>query len=181
MKINQATVTTNKLLTLNLAKAKTYKTSSCFDPIKIKDTEFKLKKALKIIYKYHKSNKKILFIGTPLKLNKQLKYLLFKQTKHIIVPETSWVNGSINNKTETGRALLNLKRTPELIVILNKTSTLTVLEESYKAKIITISLGTNFIKGKSSYKISGNFKFLQNQLLNNFFYSVLLTMFKKLI
>ena len=44
----------------------------------LNNLEFKFKNALNIIFKFHSENKKILFLGTPLKLNKPLKKLFKK-------------------------------------------------------------------------------------------------------
>jgi ribosomal protein S2 len=186
MKINRITSFKNKLLHLKLIKTQTYKLLNSFESIKIENIEFRLKKALQVIYKYHISNKQILFVGTPLKLNKKLKSLL-KNTKHIIIPESLWVNGAViniknrllNNNTKISKLLLKLKRTPDLIVVLNKTPNMTALEEAYKTKIIAISLSCNLTDDESTYKTQGYFKFIQKQIRHNLFYILLISVLKK--
>lgn len=185
MKINLNTLTKNKLLSLNIVKSKIYKNATSSDPIKIKNIVLNLKKALKIIYKYHASQKQIAFIDTSNKLNKQIKYLLSRQTKHRVIPENLWVNGFItqknsNNKIKTYQNLLRLKQIAKLIVIISNKPNTAILKESYKTKLVTVSLTNNTtIKDNSNYKITGNFKFLEKKTLNNFFYSLLLSILKK--
>jgi ribosomal protein S2 len=186
MKIDRTTSFKNKLLHLKLIKTQTYKLLNPFESIKIENVEFRLKKALQVIYKYHTSDKQILFIGTPLKLNKKLNSLL-KNTKHTIIPEPLWVNGAIiniknrlsNSNPKISKLLLKLKRTPDLIVILNKTSNTTALEEAYKTRIIAVSLSCNLTGDESTYKTQGYFKLIQKQIRHNLFYILLVSVLKK--
>ena len=184
MKINRINKFKNKLLTLKLIKTRTYKNLNFFNSIKIKNIGFKLKKALYVIYKYHINNKQIVFVGTPLKLNKKLKYLL-KNAQHVIIPESLWINGSIRNRLLNNsnnaiyKILLKLKRTPDLIVILNKAENNTILEESYKTKILTISLSGCLTKDNYNYTVPGKFRFIKKQIKNNLFYALLIATLKK--
>ena len=174
MKINRTPIAKNKLLNLNIARAKTYKNTAYF--IRIKNIEFNLKKALNVIYKYHITNKKITFIlGPQTKVNNKLKHLLFKKTNHSITSEILWANSYKYSKNK-----LKLEQISDLIVIISQKTKITVLEKSYKTKLLTISLNnSDLTRNHFNYNIIGNFKFLQNQTLNNFFYSVLLSIFKK--
>ena len=56
-----------------------------------------IKKALKIIHRYHISKKQIIFIGNPLYINNQLTTML-KKSKHLFVPKSAWVAGHIANR-----------------------------------------------------------------------------------
>jgi len=72
MKIEKIKNIKNKILKLKLIQTKIYDKKQYLNNIKIEDIEFRLKKILYIIYKYHISNKKILFIGNPLNLRNTL-------------------------------------------------------------------------------------------------------------
>ena len=181
MKINRIKKLKNKLLNFNIVNTKIYKVLKYYSPLTIESIELTLKKALFIIYKHHINNKKIIFIGAPLKLNKKLKFV-FKNTKHIFIPQSLWNDGVISNrlslkKTETAKLLGKLDQTPDLIVVLNETVHINILKESYKTKIPTIFF-CNLINQNFNYVVRGDFKFSQKQIRNNFFYSILITPLK---
>jgi hypothetical protein len=164
--------------------------------VTIDNVGFRLKKVFKIIYSYHINNKKILFIGNPLNINKELISVL-KSTKHTFIPKSAWVAGSItaNNTTsfkfvldrsvnfKISQRLQKLKKKNDLVIILNEKSDLIALEESYSNNIPVVSLNSslNPFNFKPSYKIPGNFIFSKNKLKNNFFYSLLLSTLKRSI
>ncbi|WP_428025518.1 30S ribosomal protein S2, partial [Arcobacter sp.] len=123
---------------MKLLKAKTFKAKKRTDYLLIKNMESRLKKILHIIYKFHVANKKILFIGTPLKLNYKIKQLLTNK-KHSFIPESIWMNGIITNSKslfkyltiedlinkdldKNLKFLFHLKKQANLIVVLNESS-----------------------------------------------------------
>lgn len=184
-----------RLLKLKLLKTKVYKKKNCFISLKIEDIEYRLKKALHIIYKYHINNKRVLFVGTSSYTHQKLKQLV-RNTKHVMIPESIWTNGIIANPStcfrylsenqsttnkKISKILFHLKKRSDLIVILNQISNLTALEESYNARIPIISLNSdlNILDVKPSYKIPGNFSFNKKKIRDNFFYSILNATFKK--
>ena len=182
-----------KLLKFKLIKTKIYKTKNKLNLVKIEEIKNRIKKAFHLIYKYHINNKRILFIGMPSLLDSKIKYL-FENTKHIIIPESIWVNGMISNKSlytkykhvgqkndRISDLVLKLKKESDLIVILNEFTNLEALNEGYKNRIPIISLNSEFtiFNNKSTYKIPGNFKYTQKQILNDFFYSIMTATFKK--
>lgn len=194
MKIEKIESTSYKLLKLNLIKSKVLKKNHYLKNIKLDDIEMRLKKALYVIYLYHINNKRILFVGNPLNINKEITTLL-KNTKHIFIPKSAWIAGVITNQnssfkslfkqdvniTKMSQILLKLKNKSNLVVIIDKNLDQKVLEESYSARLPVISLNSdlNPFDLKSSYKIPGNFPFSKNKLKNNFFYSLLVSTFKK--
>ena len=89
-----------KLLNQNCLEAQ----ANYLNDILNKNVEFKFKNVLNIIFKFHLVNKKILFVGTPLQLNKQLKKL-FKKAHHLILPEKIWFNGVLTNSKSIFRFL----------------------------------------------------------------------------
>lgn len=194
MKINKITKYQSKLVKLKLIKTKIYKKNE-HNFIKTEEIVSRLKKALYIIYKYHINNKKILFIGTPLNLDEKLKNLI-KNTKHTYIPESVWMNGvltnqqscfkyllknqqSINRKIST--ILFKTKKKSDLIVILDSSTNPNALNEGYLTRTPVISIGSNLdsLDTKSSYKVPGNFKFINKKIRNNFFYSMLSATLKK--
>jgi hypothetical protein len=75
----------NQLLKLKLIQTKIYKKNYIFTNLKIEDIEYRLRKGLQVIYKYHTKNKKILFINNYSTIETKIKNLL-KNTKHSFIP-----------------------------------------------------------------------------------------------
>lgn len=111
-----------------------------------------LKKALQIIFKYHRSEKKILFIGLP----KKLQFKINTLTKHVAVPESFdlqffFSNNNLNslksdknlkltlNEFEVQDLFLKLKRKPDLLVFVTENKN--AIYESYKHKLPMIFFG----------------------------------------
>lgn len=185
-----------KLLNLNILETNYYKKNYLNHELN-KNIEYKLKNALNIIFKFHSENKKILFLGTPLQLNKQLKKLL-KNTNHLIIPEKIWFSGVLTNtksifrflfkkylkkNKNTLKFLFNLTVKNDLVVILNESLSQNPLKEFSKKRIPTISLNYNNINlnyPNSTYQIKQNINnFNENKNINNLFFSILTTTFKK--
>lgn len=194
MKIKKITKYQNKLLKLKLTQSKIYNKKHYINNTKIEDIEYRLKKSIHIIYKYHVFKKRILFLGTPLQIIPQFKKVLIN-TKHFVIPESAWMNGIITNKilffkhlsknkkitnNKISEFIFQFKKNIDLIVLFNN-SLKNALNEGYLAKIPIISLNTNLnIQNlKINYKIPGDFKFSNKKLLDNFFYSILVTVLKK--
>ena len=191
MKIKKIITTQNKLFNLKLLKTKNY-TKLFFYNIKIKTIKLSLKKSLDIIYKFHTTNKKILFIGTPLKKNKQIKKLL-KNTKHTFLPEKMWVNGAMSNSSSIIRHLFKkqkldnfkkkkpkLKFKYNLIVFIKELSNESLLKELLFKQIPIISLSNNANFNSATYKTLGNFYLNYKQKSqNNYFFTILNNIFKK--
>lgn len=186
-----------KLLKIKLLKTKAYKTEKNINYLILKNMETRLKKILHIIYRFHMANKKILFIGTPVKLDNKIKQLLTNK-KHSFIPESVWMNGIISNskpsfkhlikqyalnKNKTSKFLFNLKNQTNLIVVLNESSNLTALKESGLKRIPTISLNGNYnalnFNSLSTYGAIGDYSFTNKQIRNNFFFLLLGSTLKK--
>ena len=196
MKITTLKKYKTKLLKLKLLKTKTYRNEKNFDYLLLKNIETRLKKVLHIVYRFHAANKKILFIGTPLKLNDQIKKLL-KNKKHSYIPESIWMSGIITNskssfqhlikqhainKDKTSKFLFNLKNQADLIVVLNEGSNLAALEESSVKRIPTISLNVNSNSTNSDlsiYKAIGDYNLTKKTIRDNFFFLLLNSILKK--
>ena len=199
MKLKKVLTSKSKLIRLQLLKSKTYKlTRSDNKYIKLEYIELHLKKALQIIYNYHFNNKKIFFVGVPKKVQQNFVKTLQK-TQHLFIPESTWINGILSNKVSIFKyihqqintniktkkksdikSLFEIQQKPDLIVIFNKAAELNALQEGNKLRIPTIVV-TDSLNVDSSilYKIPGNFHFL-NKKLNNIFFILLNSIFKKL-
>lgn len=194
MKIKKVNLSKSKLFNIKLIKSKMYKKHHLLKTITLENIKSRLKKALYIIYFYHINNKKILFVGNPLNINKELKKLL-KKTKHSFISQDTWIPGVITNQNvsfksffrkqennkELSKILLQLKKKSDLIVIIDEETDKIALKESFFSRIPSISLNSNLSIGdlKSTYKIPGNFIFPKKNLSNNFFYSCLISTLNK--
>lgn len=196
MKISTLQKYNTKLLRLKLLKTKIYRTEKNLDYLLLKNMETRLKKVLHVIYRFHVANKRILFIGTPLKLNNHIKQLL-KGKKHSFIPESIWMSGIITNskpsfkhlikqhaigKNKTSKFLFNLKNQADLIVVLNEGSNLAALEESSLKRVPTVSLNVSYNFSNSdlsTYKAMGNYNFTKKTIRNNFFFLLLSSILKK--
>ena len=188
----------NKVFNLKLLKTKVYTKQKKINHNKNKMVELHLKKAFSIIYKYHTTNKKILFIGTPVNKNQQFNHLLLN-TNHIFIPEFIWINGTISNSyyifkhlfkqsklnpmnKKKSNYLFKLDNTYNLIVILNEKLNNIVLKEALTKGIPIISLNCNDTLlnfHPATYQILGNFDLINKKTRNNAFYNILKSILKK--
>lgn len=193
MKIKKTIKYKEKLIELELLNTKIYEKN--YD-INLNIFTTKLKTILHLIYKYHMLKKKILFVGTPLKIHKQIENLL-KNTKHTVIPESVWVNGLFTNKrfcfkyliknqainnTYSSKFLLQIKEKPDLIVVINKSSNKVISQELMHARVPVISLDNSFDANKNldlSYRVNGTFNFTAYTQKDNFFYCFLKATIKK--
>jgi len=176
------------LLNLRILEAKIYKKKSEYitSLFEIEEKLVQFKIALSIIYSYHYSNKKILFIGIPnnlIFLSKKIRH------QHAFLPANVWLNGIFANKSSTRRYLryqklkkisinkfLNIIKFPKLIVLINSTTNSEILNEIYQLRIPIITLNlTKINSDKFMYPISTDsindlyFKFIFLNLLNSLF------------
>ena len=189
MKIKNKIKNYNKLIKSKLIKTKIYKKNHSFFHLKIEDIEYRLKKALHIIYKYHVNGKKIFFIGNSSSIETEMKSLL-NLTNHTYLSNQLWLNGTITNqKLQSAsmsqrvliRKMLKLKNNSNLIVVLDKTVNDTIINESYKSRIPVIFLGNglNNLNVKFSYIIPGNFLASSKKVRNHFFLVLLKAVLKR--
>lgn len=121
-----------------------------------------IKRSLNIVNKYNLHNKKILFIGVPVSLQKKIKHTI-KGTKHRFITERTWVHGSLTNNVDksqkkflekNSKKFLKFIENPDLIVVLTDNKEKIPLKEAFKLKIPTICVG-NILNSdiKSSYNV----------------------------
>lgn len=198
MKIKKIKSFKSELLKLQLINSKIYKKNqNNTTNISLEHIELCLKKGFQIIYKYHLNNKKIFFIGIP--SNFQNKFSkIFKKTKHLAIPESIWIKGILSNKhaifqflklkrlkymkkqndqTRNIKICLNIKKKPDLIVIINPKLEKNVVNEASHLKIPIIALNSNF-KTPIAYPIPGNFNII-NKNLHNIVFLLLSSLLKK--
>jgi ribosomal protein S2 len=108
MKIKKIEHNNYKLLKLKLIKSKILKKDHLIKNLTIESIESRFKKALKIIYSYHINDKKILFVGNSININKEIVKLL-RNTRHIFIPKSAWIAGIITNINPSFKFLLKKK------------------------------------------------------------------------
>ena len=95
MKLKNFKIKKYTLLKLYLLKYQAHKINFRNSTAKIIDyIELCLKQALNLIYLYHSSNKRILFIGFPYIKKKSI----LKDSQHFFLQKKLWVNGLVSNK-----------------------------------------------------------------------------------
>ena len=85
-------------------------------------------------------------------------------------------------KTYSHQLSIKLKKKVDLVIIYNLDGKATAIEESYLARIPTITFHTklNILNKKTVYESPKNFKLINNKLWNNnFFFSIVETSVKK--
>lgn len=183
MKIKQNLNHFKKLFEVQLIKSKIYektlkkKNLKNFSDLNLHKTAINFKKSLKIIFKYHKRNNKILFLGTPENFIFEL-----KNTNHIMIPLISNLR-KINYKTilknhlKIKNQIVNIKKKPDLIVLFSKNNLnyKLFLEKEFFSNIPMIEFSNNKTKtfSNSCYHVAGNTNFKHNKNVNNLFFSII--------
>jgi ribosomal protein S2 len=189
MKINRLKKTQNKtlLLKLKILKNQTYYQ---FSVQKINDIFLRLKKAITLIFQYHKNNKKILIVGLPIHTKSKIKTYLQK-LKHIFIPYSSWVTEMMINKqvmkssssfnfNQKPTVLKQLTKKIDLIIIFNSFEKKSFITESSIFNIPIISFSNfDFFNEYSSYNIPYDFKFTKKKINSNLLFFLIPNIFKK--
>jgi ribosomal protein S2 len=190
MKINTTKIQNYKLFKYNLLKLQIYsnkmeKHVSDVSTYTLEQIEAYFKQALKIIFEYHKKQFKILFVGFPIvsKL-KQIKLIHF--TNHNFISQKSWISGIFRNRfsilsyltslksqnfSKKLKLLLTIKAKPHLIVIFSPEIETNVINEFYKTGVPILSFNWNVLdSSKTTYKVLGNFNFIEKNLRITYFF-----------
>lgn len=173
-----------KLIELQILKSKIYKTFT-EKKMEISKVKLYLTKVSHIINEYHIKNKKILFINFPSSLN-----LINKNNKHIFMSKENWVNNFLSNKSvdsyyqnelpklsSSKQKPFDIKKSFDLIVLFDPTNN-NLLYEKYNSDVPIIIITDEIFITKASlknysYKVFGYFKFIEEQVNNNLFFSIL--------
>jgi len=198
MKIKKVKI--KQLLKLHLLRSKVYE-----QPIKkmkfdnLIDTNLNqivvnIKKVLQIIFQYHQTEKRILFLGLPYKLESRVNQF----TRHVAVPKNFDIQGVISNyncksfkngkdsnqiwlKNSSKFLLPKLAKKLDLIVLFDHDKSKTILSEAEVVKIPVVFFGTNSnLQNTASYQIEGNFKNILTASDRNIFFIGLNFLFKNL-
>ena len=187
----------NKLIQLQILKLH-YKERSYAFKTSLKQTEIHLNKISNIVYKYHITDRKILFIGFPNKFAE-----ILSGTRHLVLPEYIWFNGMLSNRTRLSspssqttakkqakmplnlhQLLLKLKKKLDLVIVYNLNDKATAVKESYLSRIpvITLSGNLDILNNNATYKSPKSFNFVNEKIThNNIFYSILKTTLRRAI
>lgn len=149
------------------------------------------KKSLQVIFQYHQTNKRILFVGLPSSLESKINRL----TNHVAVPPTFDLQGVISSansvkflKTRKGTGksyslslLPKLSKKPDLVVLLSHYKQESVIYESHIAKVpLIIFEDVNSVnKSWSNYNVLGVKSDLTSSNQKNIFFLGLNFLFKK--
>jgi hypothetical protein len=87
MKIKKIDKKHTMLLKLKLLDTKMYLKKESYPNLKIEDVECRLKKGLQVIFKFHASRKKVLFVGNLSSVEEIAAKKMLTNTRHTIVPE----------------------------------------------------------------------------------------------
>ena len=181
-----------RIFELQLIKSKAYipyiKSSNFKKPKQnLTNTIVDLKRTLNIIFKYHKYNKRILFIGSP----KIIKDLINLNTIHTSISDNLYLkNKTIINNYLYKNVIFNkhlfdqkkflLSKTlkkPELIIIFNHSKKEFINKETNTAKIPTIELNSVEQRNKVNYNVSNSIEFSKNKNIDNLFFAILNSLF----
>lgn len=173
-----------KLLELFLLKSRIYeqydKTLKSVTTNNVNQTLIHFKKALKILFKFHMKNKKILFVGLRGSILKRIN----KKTIHIAMPSRIKLQNTLFNKTKfknnSKYSLLKLKKNPKLIIILDEIDHyVSLINEINTAKIPIVTFGKSYFFKKNSflYNVPATPEFLVHN--KNLFCNCLKFLFKK--
>jgi len=184
MKIKSTKTRNYKLFKYNLLKLQIYSDRTKRNAFEVSNPasgqiEAYIKQALKIIFEYHKRHFKILFIGFPV-ISKLKQMRLIHFTNHNFVSQKSWISGIFRNRfsilsyltslnsqnfSKRLKLLLTLKAKPHLVVVFGQEIETNVIDEFYKTGIPILSFNYNFLNvSKITYKILGNFNFIEKNL-----------------
>lgn len=190
MKTHKIKVQKYKLFKYNLLKLQTYSKPPTFDTSNflsglLEQIEAYLKQVLKIIFEYHVSHFKILFIGFPL-ISKIRQVKLVHFTNHNFIPEKSWISGIFRNRfsiltylkiiqsqnfSKNLQFLLTVKTKPHLVIIFNQKVETSTINEFYKAGIPILSFDWRSLKTfKITYRALGSYNFVDKNLKLTFFF-----------
>lgn len=164
MKLNKQNVKKNKLLKLKLLNSKIFEKKQLLENVSLQKLYYQLKKALQIVYWYHKNKKKIVFISDDLSTLK-----LLRKTPHTCILESNWEYGKLTNKLHYY----------DLVVLLNHNNVISKESFLSKTPLITLGAALDMLNKNYSYAIPGNFDLKKNSTRKIFFISLLKSVLKK--
>lgn len=187
----------NKLIELQILKSQIFRKdiySKLNKKINTSKIRLYIKKIIHIIYEFHIHNKRIVFLNFPKQIEKKITKNLTKN-QHIFVSNENLLNGIISNQKinftqqnklqkflkHNSKFKIPVKKLVDLIIIFNSISSLNSDKKLYLSQTPTITINENFnsnLNLKQNYKLIGNFKFIEKQINNNIFFSILIAILK---
>jgi ribosomal protein S2 len=192
MKLIKNKINSKKIFKLHLIKSKTYeqpikkKTFKSLPNIAIRDIMLNFKKSLNLIFKYHKNNKRILFLGNPKviedKINNSTIHTSISNYEKTSLNKEVITNNFIANSIKLNKYLFKnnkfilskLIKKPELIVIFKQQQNNHLIKESKVLKIPVIEFNCNLKRNNwhYNYSIPGNLNLTENKIINNIYFIV---------
>lgn len=187
-------INSKRIFELQLIKSKTYapflKSSNFKKPkLNLSNTVTDFKKALNIIFKYHKHNKRILFIGSP----KILENLINLNTIHTSIPDylclknKITINNYLYKNIKLNKHLFDQKKfllskiikKSELVVMFSHYKKESVIKETNIAKIPTIEFNSTEQRNElnNNYNVLSRIEFNKNKNIDNIFFAILNSIF----
>lgn len=157
------TFKSRQILLLYLLKSKTNESSSekknlnLLSEFYLTEILVNLKKSLRILFNYHIKQKFILFIGLP----KLLSVEINSYTPHLALSKYANLSGSLLYISKYKSIIIlvknrlrrkNLKKKPDLIVLLDHVNANHIVEEIYLTKIPLICVNINYNKKNCFYR-----------------------------
>ena len=192
MKLIKNKINSSKIFKLHLIKSKTYeqptkKTLKGEPDTIICDIMINFKKSLDLIFKFHKNNKRILFIGNPKviedKINKNTIHTSISNYDKNTLNKVIAINSLIENSVRLNKHLFKnnkfilskLLKKPELIVIFKEQKNNNLIKESTVSKIPMIEFNCNLTRNNwnCNYRVPGNLNLTENKIINNIYFIVL--------
>lgn len=165
---------TRSLITFRLLENKV--TNYAYDNCNTINVRYRLKNALRILFRYHINGKRILFVGGKESVCCEV-YTWLKKTNHYFIPSLAWLGGIISNLKENfpfekmyipGKYEFNaiemkkftrMKNKSHIIVAFDEIVDKEIIPEISRLKVpfITFNSALNAHNLCSDYKIQGNF------------------------
>ena len=192
MKLIKNKINSKKIFKLHLIKSKIYeqplkkKTFKSLPNVAIRDIMLNFKNSLNLIFKYHKNNKRILFIGNPKiiedKINNTTIHTSIANYDKNILNNGLITNNFIANSIKLNKYLFKnnkfilskLLKKPELIVIFKQQHNNQLIKESTVSKIPIIEFNHNLKRNnwQYNYTIPGNLNLTESKIVNNIYFII---------
>ena len=200
MKLRRTKVKHKRFFELHLIKSKIYEQpikkniSENLPDVNLSNIILNFKKALQVIFKYHKNNKQILFLGTP----KRVELILNSKTPHAAFSDLFNIRRlqlsksiissiKLNNQTAAvgkDSILFKLENKPDLIVVfdqnLENSNYQSIIKDAQSNRIPIIKFNSSLQERywRHCYGVPGNFNVTATKSVDNIFFIIVNSMLK---
>lgn len=201
MKLKKIKIKSQRLFELHLMKSRIYEQpieksfSRSLPNVDLTNIIVNFKTALSVIFKYHTSNKRILFIG----VSKSMGTILNRKSQHVAISrsldmkkvrlETMFKNNFSSDKQisklENFSLLPKLTHKPDLLVVFEQNRSNSdfeaIVQESYTNRIPIIKFNSNLQERSKihSYSVPGNVKGFSSKIIDSLFSVLVNTVIKR--